>query len=342
MMKKMTILTRILTAIAALSMIAVIYLPIWRIELSAPQYPEGLYMDIWANKLGGNIDIINGLNHYIGMKTLHANEFVEFTILPYIFWGFAFLGILTVFVNRKKIFFGYFSLFLLFAVVAMADFYRWEYNYGHNLSSDAPIQVPGQSYQPPLIGYKKLLNFGAYSIPDKGGWVMISSGILLLLGVVVEKVKSRQEKKSKMTIIQPALVAIVLVSLSMTGCDTGPVPIRYGKEACDHCKMTLIDKKAGGEIVTAKGKVFRFDDTRCIIEYLESGVIKKDNAATVYLVDYSGDGSFIPSGNAFLLKSDALHTPMGGNVVAFKDEASRQKVMEKIEGTTLTWAELTK
>lgn len=342
-MKKMTILTRVLTAIAALGMIAVIYLPIWRIELAAPQYPEGLYMDIWANKMGGNIDIINGLNHYIGMKTLHANEFIEFTILPYIFWSFAFLGILTVILNRKKIFFGYFSLFLLFAVVAMADFYRWEYNYGHNLSPDAPIQVPGQSYQPPLIGYKQLLNFGAYSIPDKGGWVMISSGILLLLGVVVEKLKSRHEKKlMTSSTVQPALVALVIVAVSMIGCTTEPEPIRYGKEACDHCKMTLVDKKAGGEIVTAKGKIFRFDDTRCIIDYLASGAIKKDNEAKVYLVDYSGDGSFIPSGQAFLLKSDVLHTPMGGNIAAFKDEASRQKVMEQFQGTPLTWAELTK
>ncbi|MDQ3109702.1 MAG: nitrous oxide reductase accessory protein NosL [Bacteroidota bacterium] len=339
----MTILTRLLTAIAALSMIAVIYLPIWRIELAAPQYPEGLYMDIWANKMGGNIDIINGLNHYIGMKTLHANEFIEFTILPYIFWGFAILGVLTAILNKKKIFFGYFSLFLLFAVVAMADFYRWEYNYGHNLSPDAPIQVPGQSYQPPLIGYKQLLNFGAYSIPDKGGWVMISSGVLLLLGVVVEKIKSRREKKSGIrSSVRPALVAFVIVAATMIGCATGPEPIRYGKEACDHCKMTLIDKKAGGEIVTAKGKIFRFDDTRCIIDYLASGAIKKDNEPKVYLVDYSGDGSFIPSDKAFLLKSDALHTPMGGNIAAFRDEASRQKVMEQVQGIPLTWAELTK
>lgn len=342
-MKKMTILTRVLTAIAALSMIAVIYLPIWRIELAAPQYPEGLYMDIWANKMGGNIDIINGLNHYIGMKTLHADEFVEFTVLPYVFWSFAFLGVLTAMLNRKKIFFAYFSLFVLFAVVAMVDFYRWEYSYGHNLSPDAPIQVPGQGYQPPLIGYKQLLNFGAYSIPDKGGWVMVASGVLLLVGVVVEKIKSRQGKRARIgSAVQPGLVALVVVAGSMIGCTTGPEPIRYGKEGCDHCKMTLVDKKAGGEIVTAKGKIYRFDDTRCIIDYLKSGAIAKGNEGTVYLVDYSGDGGFIPSDKAFLLKSDELHTPMGGNVVAFRDEASRKKVIDKIHGTPVTWAELTR
>ena len=56
----------------------------WRIELNAPQYPEGLIMLIYPNKLGGNVDIINGLNHYIGMKTLHTEDFIEFTLLPVI------------------------------------------------------------------------------------------------------------------------------------------------------------------------------------------------------------------------------------------------------------------
>ncbi|HET6990908.1 MAG TPA: hypothetical protein VFJ43_06265, partial [Bacteroidia bacterium] len=217
-MKKLSVLTRILTVVAALSMITAIYLPIWRIDLAAPQYPEGLYMNIWADKLGGNIDIINGLNHYIGMKTLHANEFVEFTILPYIIWSFVFLGILTAVLNRRKIFNVYFTLFLLFAVTAMVDFYRWEYNYGHNLNPEAPIQVPGQAYQPPLIGYKQLLNFGAYSIPDKGGWMIVASGVLLLGGLVVEKIKSRHEKKIKIAgAVKVAPVALVLISLSLMG-----------------------------------------------------------------------------------------------------------------------------
>ena len=62
----------------------------------------------------------------------------------------------------------------------MADFWRWEYNYGHELNPDAAIKVPGMSYQPPLIGYKQLLNFGAYSVPDIGGWIFIVVGITLL------------------------------------------------------------------------------------------------------------------------------------------------------------------
>ncbi len=66
-----------------------------------------------------------------------------------------------------------FVLFVCFGMVAMADFWKWEYNYGHTLNPDAAIIVPGMSYQPPLIGFKQLLNFGAYSIPDTGGWIFV-------------------------------------------------------------------------------------------------------------------------------------------------------------------------
>ena len=71
----MKTLSRILLFVCGLSLIAVLFVPMWRIELDAPQYPEGLMMQIYPNKLGGSVDIINGLNHYIGMKTLHPKNY---------------------------------------------------------------------------------------------------------------------------------------------------------------------------------------------------------------------------------------------------------------------------
>lgn len=72
-------------------LVSSIFVPMWRIELSAPQYPEGLVLQLHANKIGGDVDIINGLNHYIGMKTLHKEDFIEFTVLPYIIGFFCIL-----------------------------------------------------------------------------------------------------------------------------------------------------------------------------------------------------------------------------------------------------------
>ncbi len=169
-----------------MALLAVIALPIWRIELIAPQYPEGLEMFIYSYKLGGQVEIINGLNHYIGMKELHADDFIEFTVLPYIIAVYAVFFLLVGVLARRRLLYVLFGAFVLFGVVAMVDFYMWLHDYGHNLDPNAPIIVPGMAYQPPLIGYKQLLNFLAFSIPDTGGWIFISCGVLLAYCVVME------------------------------------------------------------------------------------------------------------------------------------------------------------
>jgi copper chaperone NosL len=193
---KMTTLMKVVTILCSLGMIAVLFFPMWKIELAAPQYPEGLVLKIWPSKLAGDVEIINGLNHYIGMRKLHAEDFIEFTVLPYILIGFSVIGIITLLINRKKMFNAWFLLFLVISVVSMIDFYRWEYDYGHELNPDAPIKVPGMAYQPPLIGYKKLLNFGAYSIPDIGGWIFVSIGVILL---ATWYISWRADKKLKLS-----------------------------------------------------------------------------------------------------------------------------------------------
>ena len=172
--------------LSGISLFTILFFPMWQIQLSAPQYPEGLVMLIYPNKIGGNVDIINGLNHYIGMKTIHAGDFFEFTILPYIICFFSVLFIIAGIIGKRKLINGSFILFVCFGIIAMADFWKWEYNYGHNLNPDAAIIVPGMSYQPPLIGFKQLLNFGAYSIPDTGGWIFVGVGIILLFVVFRE------------------------------------------------------------------------------------------------------------------------------------------------------------
>ncbi len=178
--------SKLLLVLAALMLVGSLFVPIWKIDLDAPQYPEGLMLKIYANKLGGNVEIINGLNHYIGMKTLHTEDFIEFTLLPYLISGFALLSLLAALIAKKRFVLFSFFAFVAFGIVAMVDFWRWEYNYGHNLDPNAAIIVPGMAYQPPLIGFKQLLNFGAYSIPDIGGWLFIGSGLVLLLVVVIE------------------------------------------------------------------------------------------------------------------------------------------------------------
>lgn len=189
--------SRILILLSGVFLIIVLFVPLWQIQLAAPQYPEGLVLKMYPHKIGGNVDVINGLNHYIGMKTLRTEDFIEFTVLPYIVGFFALLCFLVFFLKKKKWLTGLFALFVIFGIIAMIDFWRWEYAYGHDLNPEAPIQVPGMAYQPPLIGYKQLLNFGAYSVPDIGGWLFILVGLLLLIALLIPWYKKRKLNRIK-------------------------------------------------------------------------------------------------------------------------------------------------
>src|SRR3954467_5610382 len=95
---------RILVLLAAILLAGAFFLPIWQIQLSAPQYPEGLILKIYAKGLAGNVDVINGLNHSIGMQTLHSEDFLEFTLLPFIIGGLVLAAFITAFINKKKVY----------------------------------------------------------------------------------------------------------------------------------------------------------------------------------------------------------------------------------------------
>lgn len=174
--------SRALVILSALSLLLIYFLPVWNIQLWAPQYPEGIEMFIWIDHLSGDVEIINGLNHYIGMKFINEDMFPELAILPYALALLIAFGLL-VGINGSKWLINLWAIVLVLGSLGLLfDMYLWGYDYGHNLDPTAAIQVPGMSYQPPLIGYKKLLNFGAYSVPDTGGWVFTSA---LVVAIVV-------------------------------------------------------------------------------------------------------------------------------------------------------------
>ena len=229
--------------------------------------------------------------------------------------------------------------FMLFGIIAMIDFYRWNYDYGHNLDPNAAIKVPGMAYQPPLIGYKQLLNFGAYSIPDTGGWIFIGAGVALCLAVFVEWRAGKSNKPGdKKTIQQTAAVAVTMLMLSsMTGCKTDPQPLKIGIDNCYFCKMTISDARFGAEVITVKGKYYKFDDTHCLLSFLQAGALEKSEIAGVYLVDFSGSHALVQAENSLLLKSDALRSPMGGNIAAFANADSLKDMIRQFNGIETNW-----
>jgi copper chaperone NosL len=179
----MSRVSRILVALAALSMAIVYVQPLWQIGLEAPQYPEGLGLYIAVDKIVGqqpqDLNSINGLNHYIGMKVISPDDIPELQYMPKIVAGLIALGLLTAAAGKRRLLIGYAMVLMLFSLAGLADFYKWSYDYGHNLSPDAILKIPGMTYQPPLIGSKQLLNFHATSWPAAGGWVLIAAVTLV-------------------------------------------------------------------------------------------------------------------------------------------------------------------
>lgn len=329
---KITLFSKVvLLAVSALFFASLLF-PMWRIELEAPQYPEGLVLQLHANKIGGDVAIINGLNHYIGMKTLHTEDFPEFQILPYIFGFFGLFALAMVFVNKRKGVIVLFSSFILFGVLAGVDFYRWNYEYGHNLDPNAAIVVPGMAYQPPLIGYKQLLNFGAYSIPDIGGWMLIAAGLLLFIVVAKETQLVRKIfRKPKID-----TVLVLTLSFSFLSCGDFKVePIKLNADNCDYCKMSIADGKYAAEVITQKGRVYKFDDISCMANYCKENTNTKIGA--YYVSDFNQDNNLIPAETAFFLSGGTIQSPMHGGIIAVSKEKDANEFGAKLNAKPINW-----
>lgn len=325
---KITVFSRIILVLISGLFIFSLSFPMWQIELEAPQYPEGLILKLHADKIGGDVEIINGLNHYIGMKTLHTEDFIEFKILPYIMLFFGFMSLLMVFVAKRKGVLLLFATFILFGILAGVDFYRWNYEYGHNLDPSAAIIVPGMAYQPPLIGYKQLLNFGAYSIPDIGGWMLITVGLLLGIILVKEFNLLKRFKKNK--------IALVLLSMGfMSSCgSTEPESIKLNVDQCSFCKMSISDGRFGAEIITKKGRVYKFDDVACLSNYVHENTV---DAEKFYVHDYATENTLIPAETAYYINGTQISSPMRGNTAAFASEKIATDYMNKLDSKSITW-----
>lgn len=187
---RLPLVSRFLIVCASMLMLGALAMPLWRVSLVAPQYPEGLGMTIHANTVRGasenDLRSINSLNHYIGMKAIEPETIRELQVIPWLIVGLAASGLVVAAIGRRPPAVAWLITFVAFGGIGLWDFYRWEYSYGHDLDvKHAIIKVPGMSYQPPLIGSKQLLNFTATSRPEAGTVLLGVAFVLGLAAVVI-------------------------------------------------------------------------------------------------------------------------------------------------------------
>jgi copper chaperone NosL len=338
-MTKLNTTSRIITAVASIALIATYFLPVWFIYLLAPQYPEGLTMQIWLDDITGDVSIINGLNHYIGMKHISVEMFPEFTYLIYIVAFFIVFGLAVAITGSRKLLIAYLVTTVLGGAAALYDFYLWGYDYGHNLDPTAAIQVPGFSYQPPVVGHKTLLNFDAYSYPDIGGWIVIVSA-LCFFGILVYEIRRNRKSNTSINKRKKIVPATALLLLVLTSCNVEPKPFQYGKDMCNECMMTIMEPGFGAQLITKKGKIYRFDDLHCLVNFYNKGEVKEADIAKTVSIDYENDKNFLDVESAWFVKSPQLKSPMNSNAASFSSKEKASEMAGQLSGSLLSWNDL--
>lgn len=146
-----------------------------------------------------------------------------------------------------------------------------------------------------------------------------------------------------MSKLNNTITAIVLFLVPcLMACSVEPQKIKIGKDACSFCKMSIADNRFGAEILTKKGKVYLFDDTHCLLEFIKANTVSNNDIKETYFVGFEDPHDLIDAPKAFLLKSNELHSPMGGNIAAFSDQNKRRDAADKFKGEEITWEALQK
>lgn len=196
----------IIMILGSLLLLGLFKFPLWNIVLGAPQYPDPLGMDIYIQGIQGvdefDIQNIDGLNHYIGMKTIpKVEEMWEFEIFPIVIGIMVALGVfigILGFLNKVsyKWFLGWFLLMSILGLMGMYDFNLWLIDYGTNLDPKAIMKLENldgtpMTYKPPLLGFQKMLNFDVDSWPSTGAYMIFVGMLLTLVAFFVGKSESR-------------------------------------------------------------------------------------------------------------------------------------------------------
>ncbi len=139
---------------------------------------------------------------------------------------------------------------------------------------------------------------------------------------------------------RPILFAVLLF---LAGCvsEPKPVPIEFGKDACYWCKMTITDQRFGAELVTKKGKVYKYDDVACMINHFwEDPELSEKDVAFFLVVDYAHPGKLIDATKAVYIQSDKIHSPMASDVAAFESTEDAEAFLRKFGGEILNWSKV--
>jgi copper chaperone NosL len=138
------------------------------------------------------------------------------------------------------------------------------------------------------------------------------------------------------------LIFFVLSAICLAGCKRQFEPVKYGRDACTHCKMTIMDNRFAAEILTGKGRAIKFDDFGCLLQYVKTENFS-DPDAKIFVADYDHPGAqFLDARQAVFIHNEAFKSPMNGNLAATASEQVAKQLNGGSNGKLLTWIALSK
>ena len=185
--RPLNLASRLVLLGAALAVVLSVLFPLWRLHLFAPQYAEGLRLDIYAWKIqggglnGNDLNEINNLNHYIGMKSIQQADFTEMQVMPFMFGVFILLALRAAVLGQMRAIIDLFMLAAWFGVFSIGSFYYRLWQYGHQLDPKAPMRV--EPFTPLIFGTQQIANFTQSSYPQMGTYLLWLFMALLLLAM---------------------------------------------------------------------------------------------------------------------------------------------------------------
>lgn len=126
--------------------------------------------------------------------------------------------------------------------------------------------------------------------------------------------------------------------MSLGACSVEPVPIQYGQDACDFCKMNIVDNQHAAELVTSKGRAFKYDAIECMVGDVEKH--EEIGISFLLITDYSSPGELVDAKQATYLVSEAIPSPMGANLTGFADKQTAKRIQQEKGGQLFSWEEL--
>lgn len=190
--------SRLLIFLAALLIVPTFFLPLWEMRIVTNKFQDGLKLNIYATKFEGGVSAhrddlleINALNHFIGMRLLEKEEFVEFKWMPFVLGVVVLLALRVIVFGTMAKLVDLFVFYVYFGLFALWSFYEKLYAYGHNLNPYATLKV--EPFTPPLFGHLKVANFDLYGAPQAGSYILVLIPFLLFAAIYVSRSTFRKD-----------------------------------------------------------------------------------------------------------------------------------------------------